>query len=250
MIIFYFSGTGNTKFIAKTFSRFMNCESHSIEENIDFRELIIDNNIITLCYPIHFSKSPIIFMEFVDKYKDDLKGKKIISLCSQQFFSGDGARSIVDFLEDVEVIYAEHFNMQNNITSLHWYYKLTKVNSNRNLKRNYKKLYKASEDIKNGKVRLRGFNNFSKTFGKFQNIKPERLKEKQANAVKINENCIMCNKCVVECPTKNLENNSEKIVSKNRCTFCFRCVNICPKQAITVIVHGEVKEQYYIRDKF
>lgn len=39
MVIVYFSGTGNSKYIAENFASRMQIEAHSIEENINFEEL-------------------------------------------------------------------------------------------------------------------------------------------------------------------------------------------------------------------
>ncbi len=249
MVVIYFSGTGNTKFIAKKFGKEMKCKSYSIEEDVNFSEIISENSTIALCYPIHFSQAPLLFMDFVGKYKNEFRGKKIISLCSQQFFSGDGARSITDLLEDVEVIYAEHFNMQNNITCMPIYYKLTKRNNRRCLKNTCNKIKVVAKDINNNKVKLKGFNNFSKSMGTTQHISPESIKQKQMKAVKVRESCVLCEKCVKCCPTSNLSQVSGKIVSDNKCTFCMRCINICPKKSISVLLHGNVKEQYFIADK-
>ncbi len=246
MVVIYFSGTGNTRFIAKRFSREMGCDSYSIEEDVDFGKIISESDTIALCYPIHFSQAPLFFMDFIKKHKKQFKGKKIISLCSQQFYSGDGARSIVDLLEDVEVIYAEHFNMQNNITCMPTYYKLTKINNKRCLKHTCKKIKKISKDINNKRIKLKGFNEFSKSLGKTQHLSSESLENKQKKAVKIRETCVLCEKCVKRCPTCNLAVNNNKIVSSNKCTFCMRCVNICPKKSISVLLHGDVKEQYIL----
>ena len=40
MTVLYFSGTGNSKFIASRFAENMDAECHSIEEKIDFSELL------------------------------------------------------------------------------------------------------------------------------------------------------------------------------------------------------------------
>lgn len=246
MVTIYFSGTGNTKFLAKKFCDMAGGKCYSIEENVNFEKIISENDTIALCFPIHFSKAPVLFMDFVSKHKEIFKGKKIVSLCSQQFYSGDGARSIIDLLEDVEVVYAEHFNMQNNITSMPIYYKLTKRNNKRCLDAVDRKVKKVVKDIEKGNVQLRGFSKVSMAMGKGQHINPERLKEKQQNAVRVRESCVMCNKCVKCCPTRNLVNNGAAISSKDKCTFCMRCVNICPKKSISVLLHGEVREQYFL----
>ncbi len=246
MVTIYFSGTGNSEFLAKKFSEEMKCKAYSIEDKVDFKRVIRDNEVIALCFPIHFSKAPVLYMDFVTNHKESFRGKKIISLCTQQFYSGDGARSIFDLLEDVEVVYAEHFNMQNNITSWPSYYKLTKRNNQRCLSGIEKKVKRVSKDIKEGKVKQRGFSKFSKVLGRGQHISPERVKVKQLTAFRVNESCILCGKCVKCCPTKNLNLENRKVVDRSECTFCMRCVNICPKQSISVLIHGKVGEQYYI----
>ncbi len=249
MVTIYFSGTGNSQFIAKKFSSLLKCDCHSIEDNVDFEKIIKENDTIALCYPIHFSKAPIYFNDFAKRYKEYFRGKNLIIFCTQQFYSGYGAKSITFILEDVNVIYAEHFNMHNNVTTLPTYYKLTKINNEKCLKRCSKKLEKIVRDIDNGVIKLKGFGKFGEYLGNKQHIDETTLRDKQKNAVKVNNNCILCNKCVKQCPTNNLEKWGGEITHKNKCTFCFRCVNICPKQAITVSIHGKVKEQYCILDK-
>ncbi|MDR3011889.1 MAG: flavodoxin domain-containing protein, partial [Chitinispirillales bacterium] len=117
MIALYFSGTGNSKHIVELFGRNMGVRCFSIEEDINFSQLIASNNTVVFCYPIYGSRVPRIMREFVKKYMEYLKGKKVIIFCTQWIFSGDGARAFVDIFpkKSVEVIYAEHFFMPNNI---------------------------------------------------------------------------------------------------------------------------------------
>ncbi len=249
MVTIYFSGTGNSQFIAKKFSELMKCDCYSIEEKVDFKKIISENDKIALCFPIHFTKAPIFFNDFVKKHKEVFKGKSLIIFSTQQFCSGYGAKSITFNLENVNVIYAENFNMQNNLTTMPTYYKLTKLNNEKCLKRCSKKLIKIVNDINNGIVKLKGFGKYGEYLGNKQHIDKKSLREKQKNAVRVDEDCILCNKCVKQCPTENLFIQDKKILHKEKCTFCFRCVNTCPKQAITVSIHKKVKEQYCILDK-
>jgi flavodoxin len=98
MLTLYFSGTGNTKYIAEHFSKMAQAECHSIEEEVDFQELIVGASTVTFCYPIYGSCVPLIMREFVAKYKTYLDSKKIIILCTQNLFSGDGARVFTELL--------------------------------------------------------------------------------------------------------------------------------------------------------
>ena len=49
MVMFYFSGTGNSKYVAELFSDKMGALCHSIEENVDFESLIESNETIAFC---------------------------------------------------------------------------------------------------------------------------------------------------------------------------------------------------------
>ena len=77
MVVLYFSGTGNTKYLANKFAEKMSGESYSIEEKVDFEKLILSGDTITFCYPIYGSCVPKIMTEFVMKYKKFLNNKKL-----------------------------------------------------------------------------------------------------------------------------------------------------------------------------
>lgn len=75
MVIVYFSGTGNSKYIAEKFADRMQIEAHSIEENIDFGQIFDKVDTIAVCYPIYSSCVPLIMREFVKRIYSFLKGK-------------------------------------------------------------------------------------------------------------------------------------------------------------------------------
>jgi len=119
MLTLYFSGTGNTKYIADSFSRKMDADCYSIEAGINFSAEIEQHDTIAICYPIYGSRVPLIMREFVAKHMSDFKGKKLIVFVTQLAFSGDGARVVTDLFpaNHIDVIYAEHFSMPNNISN-------------------------------------------------------------------------------------------------------------------------------------
>lgn len=114
MVMIYFSGTGNSKFIAEQFARRMQIPAHSI----DFDGLLAQEDTVAVCYPIYGSCVPRIMREFVEKHRAGFAGKKQIILCTQMMFSGDGARAFSRLLPACEVRYAEHFSMPNNICNI------------------------------------------------------------------------------------------------------------------------------------
>ena len=46
--------------------------------------------------------------------------------------------------------------------------------------------------------------------------------------------CVMCMKCVRECPTGNITVKDGKLRFGGNCAMCMRCVQLCPKDAIKI----------------
>ena len=253
MLTLYFSATGNTRFIAELFSHQMDACCLSIEEVVDFTNLIKANDTVAFCYPIYGSRVPRIMREFVIKHMADLNGKRIIIFVTQTLFSGDGARVFTDMFWEgtINVIYAEHFFMPSNICNL-------PVASRRRIKR-YKrkaqaKMKRVVSNIKQGIVKKRGFSRFSEWLGKIQG-KPWQGDSRNngvisgmeliaKNSVKIHDHCVSCCLCIKICPMKNLKYHNGTVKQQGNCTVCYRCVNRCPQRAITVLFHVKPRWQY------
>jgi len=273
MIMFYFSGTGNSKYIAELFSQNMDAKCHSIEESVDFAELINQEDIVCFCYPIYGSRVPRLMRDFVIKNMDTLKDKKIIIFCTQLIFSGDGARVLTDLFPQnhvVEVIYAEHFFMPNNVCNLFFLPLAGKKLTGRYLRKAQKKMQKVCENINKGEIKKRGFNPVSRVLGLAQGSFMPGIEERAKSKVNIDRDCNQCGICVSICPMKNftretikevkneaknetknedntknnIENNT--ISTNNNCIMCYRCINKCPQKAIRVFVKAKVKKQFLL----
>ena len=246
MLTLYFSGTGNSKYIAKLFSRNMNAACHSIEDDIDFDALVASNDTIAFCYPIYGSRVPRIMREFVGKHMKSLESKKIIIFCTQWLFSGDGARVFTELFPRgyMDVIYAEHFSMPNNISNMAILPMASDKSMRKYAHKSQRKIQAVCNDIKAGKVKRRGFNVISRFLGLFQGLFVPVLEDIGKNKVRITDSCTKCGVCVAVCPMKNFTIENSKVTHKHNCTMCYRCINKCPNGAITVFWHGRVKKSY------
>ena len=246
MIMLYFSGTGNSQYIAELFGQKTGAACHSIEKNIDFAALIAANETIGFCYPVYASRAPRIMRNFVAEHLDKLKNKNIIIFCTQMLFSGDGARSFAALFPQnhLQVIYAEHFFMPNNVSNVF----ILPLASDKLIKRyiacSERRMQAACHNIKNGKIKKRGFNVFSQFLGLIQGVFLTTVEKMANNSVKITASCNNCQICIAVCPMQNLIYEDGCITHKHDCTMCYRCVNKCPQKAITVGYHGKVKRQY------
>ena len=229
----------------------------SIEDEVDFPAELRAHDAIAFCYPNYASRVPLIMRGFAAKHMGALKGKKLVIFATQWIFSGDAARALCDLFPagHIEVIYAEHFFMPNNVCNLIFLPKASEKNVERRMKMAERKIDRICRDIKQGIVRKRGFSVISRILGNIQGLSWQgssrnafaskgTVEYRAKHRVKVNGDCTACNVCVACCPTRNLENRGGKIAHKNNCTICYRCVNRCPQRAITVFFHGRPRWQF------
>ena len=245
MLTLYFSGTGNTKYAAERFSKTLGFVCHSIEDDVDFAQLIGEHTRICVCYPIYGSRMPRIFKEFFASHSELMKDKEVIILATQLIGSGDGARAFVDAFPKnyFKVIYAEHINMPNNVCNFFLLSIKNGAQNDKKMKKANARIDKTCANIQNGKVIKRGFNVISRILGLAQGAFEDMLNAR-GKSVRIDKDCSACGVCVTICPMKNLMMEDGKINHNDNCTICYRCVNICPKKAITTFFHKKPKKQY------
>lgn len=249
---FYFSGTGNTRYVTDklcdSLKGLFKIKKYDIAKIVDYSDALTNADVIMLAYPIYGSNPPIPMRNFVHQYAMFWQNKEIIIVCTQYMFSGDGAASIGRTVEKMggNVKYAEHFNMPNNLADI----AVFKIRNGKDLKVSIERVNKAidgfANKIMNGKECRRGFNIVSHAVGYYCQRKWWRKNEKfKQSALKIDINlCIGCGKCVKDCPVGNLVMDNGKAHGRNKCVLCYRCVNICPQKAITILGNSTNIEQY------
>ncbi|GAA0762699.1 EFR1 family ferrodoxin [Clostridium sartagoforme] len=237
-LILYFSGTGNTKFIAnKMGEEFIKneceIEIHSIEEEFNIEKISFDY--LILGFPKYFEYIPQIFMEFIE---DNLHYSKS-EIKTMIFSTGkDKLQTYFDELEKIlieknfKVILTTNFKMPNsNILSRE--YLDTK---NIDLEEVYNKsLQKIKNEIANFLIEnynKKEINNFKSIIMK--KLYKFRTKDLYKNSYKfsVSSQCDKCNLCVKICPTRNIENIGDYIKFRDNCILCCRCMSCCPKNAI------------------
>lgn len=195
-------------------------------------------------YPVHYSVPPMFMREFLDEYQEAFAGKEIISAVSQMFYSGDGARTVEDFLPDTcKLIDAWHINMPNNIPNIPGVPIAPKGGIKRKVKRALRKTDKMAAAIKNEDFAKRHCSRFAVKIGESQRPAGMRSEQSKRSKVWVSDECISCGLCVRICPTRNFT-MQKKAVPQGRCTLCLRCENRCPAKAITVLFERPVKRAY------
>ena len=216
-LIIYFTGTYNTKYLVEKIK-----ERFQKEELGEITTFSIDGfskpislssyDLIIFSYPIYAFNTPIIFDRFVKKLHFHEKQKVIIAKQSGEPLKLNNSSSyslIRKINREKAILLGEyHFLMPYNI---HFRYEDNFI----------KELFN---------YKFYAFNSFI--------FKIQRLGGPvNSYFYKVDySKCIMCKKCIKECPVNNItiDLKTNKIKFNNHCLMCMRCSFFCPKDAISI----------------
>ncbi len=242
--VFYFSGTGNTWWVAEELCRQLNekgfnSRAYSIENisAVNIASLIEESSLVGFGYPIYGSDLPQLMKEFIDDLPQ-FPGKDALVFCTQWLWSGDGAYLGASMLKEkgFAVKWGEHFLMPNNVSVS--VIRLPYTNNPDKLfqarQRTARKINRIVTHIIAGKPYRHGFNCLAYLLGCMQRVPYRRYYHRFQNDIGINkEICIDCGECVRLCPVGNLYYSGVEVKTKGNCMLCLRCYNFCPVAAVT-----------------
>jgi len=228
-MIFYFSGTGNSRWIAQEIGRQTN------DEAVDIALLRkigaphyepAEGETIGFVFPIHAWRAPEIMSDFAAGMKfDESNFVFAVATCG-----GDAGNGLAHFAEKVPV------NSSYTIAMPHNYIKSYPVDSPQ----------RVEECIKNAKAKLPGIcaqimakesaNDIKK--GKFSGLKTGVIGgafvhfAQKSDGYTVDDTCNSCGKCVAVCPIETISMKNGRPVWGKSCTQCAACIHICPVAAI------------------
>jgi flavodoxin/Fe-S-cluster-containing hydrogenase component 2 len=243
--IFYFSGTGNTKWVADRLAEELavmgrGARCHSIEQ-LDTEgtaKLIEKADSVIFGYPIYGSSLPEPMQQFIDNLPKTIKTKSAGLFCTQMEFSGDGAWYYHRAVENkgFSIKWTYHFKMPTNICMKVWPlpYSADPVKIKKILDKCLPKIKKAAADIAEGAPSYTGNGIGSFLLGLTQRPMYRRLIKKPFKSPYEVEpgKCTKCMRCIQICPSGNIKLINEIITFGTECVLCMRCYNFCPAFAI------------------
>lgn len=244
--IIYFSGTGNTEFIAYRFKR--EFEERKIECTlIDVRKrkkLKDDFNFFVVGGPIHAEMLPEFLINWV---KDNIPfgdGRRCIVFSTQAADYAAGVTEVENILmkKGFVVTVKKCIKMPNNYYLS--FFKKTSKNEFEKLKNDgIKEVIEIVENFLNNKKNSIKASKGRLILGKavYKAFLLYSWGWAKRNLSIDNNTCVRCGKCVKNCPTKNIS-MGDSITFKKRCISCQRCINCCPVNAF--LYKGKSIEQY------
>lgn len=236
-MIFYFTGTGNSLFIAKQ----LDDELYSIPQVLKQDNFTFEADRIGIVCPIYGHEMPKMVKEFIKKA--NFKTNYLYIILTYGALHGGAAELSRDYLKSVnkEANYITSIMMVDNF--LPNFDMVEQCGMDKKIPANLEKIRKdisnhvnkiEKADLKNKMIHkgyLRMVNNQDETFwAKF----------------KVEDSCKGCGICTKVCPANAIiiENN-KAVYTKANCQACYACVHACPQKAIGFTIDEKNRNARY-----
>ncbi|NMM64115.1 (Fe-S)-binding protein [Clostridium sp. P21] len=235
-VLYYFSGTGNTKWAADIFKKYFNnnkVDLHLLNiekiEEVKIKEF----DFLIIGSSVYADIEPKIVDDFLKKFPKSTKKLKTIVYVTQGGKSSSAASIIAEKLKvkGYNVLIEESIKMPNN------YYFLLNKEPNVN---EYEKILTDAEDrvkktvqnfIENNKLKRQ--NSFIRIkLGKLCGNSFRRVIPRISKNITVTSECTKCGLCLTNCPKSNITFEDGKPVFHSKCMLCLRCIYICPVNVV------------------
>ena len=255
-MIFYFSGTGNTKWAVDELISVTKENCHDIANEINesngesHQYEVKENESIGFAFPVHSWGPPKIVMDFILNLH--LKGYNTTNYTYFLSTCGDDIGYTIEILST---------QLKKVNTQLHAGYLLVMPNTyisfpGFDVDSNAVREQKLGDAKKNIKSIIENIQNKCSGYyfirkGAFPWIKskviyPLFVKYGLSDtSFKVTDECIGCSLCASACPTGNVHFNNGRPSWHHNCTKCLACYHICPAHAIRCGSYSNKKGQYY-----
>ena len=244
IVIFFFSGTGNTWWCAERLaaeltehgvpSRALSIEANdspAVKRSVDAADLV------GLGWPVYGSDLPEPMKEFINSVLPHGGGREVFTFCTQLLFSGNGARVYEKELaaRGWTIRWSAHLLMPNNISVAlsPLRYSSDPADHLRRLEGTGRRIHRFAGAISAGRRFSQGRGWWPALLGAMQ-LRPfrkwfPRLRDDVSIDPAV---CTLCGRCVQICPSGNLVMEDGRVATCGVCVLCVRCYNFCPVQAV------------------
>jgi ferredoxin len=263
--IYYFSGTGNSLFVARDLVEKINGELISIPSVMEREMIRLESDMIGIIFPVYHQGIPFIIRRFINKI-DNLNDKYIFSICTYGDSPGISIKYLNEIIKSKGGKLAAGFsvNMPYNyitpsfvVKNFFKSFKLREISIEKqqemfnNWKKKLKDIYEYIKAREEGEIEteaevienLVDLFNLREILQKVvwlkvagfkgdKNIPFQESLQLMDYGFKSDEKCNNCGICSKICPVKNIIMDNGSPVWQHNCEQCFACLQWCPEEAI------------------
>ena len=236
-MIYYFSGTGNSKWIAEELASITGDIALNIMDSSI--STLIEGRTIGIIFPVYAWGPPEVVLDFVKKLEGKPSFTFAVSTC------GDEAGFSMEKLSEVF-----RLDSMYSITMPNNYLIGSDLESDEVVRSKISKAKESIQSIGSYIKNKESKNHVNK--GKFPWLKSNLINygfNKVARSTKpfyATDKCTSCQICVRNCPTETISLINGKPHWGERCFQCTACINLCPEEAIQYGKATLKRKRYYI----
>lgn len=266
-VIYYFSGTGNSKVVARDIAEKLNGQLIPISNVMDNENIASEADIIGIVFPVYnavVQGMPLMVKKFVSKLIN-LDSKYVFTICTCLGWSHMTIKNIGEIIKDKGGFLSAGFTviMPDNSSPVD-IKKQKKIFKKWEKKREV--IYQYIKARKKGryenpvllnlimipflsggkKKTLMLYNKLANT----ENLLYEEAVNLSDRSFIVNNKCNGCGICASVCPANDIQMIDNIPVWQNRCESCLACVNWCPQEAIIggIVSIGKIPTGYHHPD--
>lgn len=234
VLLYYFSGSGNTKLIAEKVKEKLMGKSFSVRlENMsEVKRVEIENcEYVGLLFPVAIQSTYPNVWQFINNLPHS-DGQKIFMIDTLLSFSGGVVGPVKKVLvsKGYNCVGALELKMNSSMQT-------KAIEETKRFVKNDKAIKKAEdfiEDLLKGNVfwhRVPIVSDCMRSMSKSNKIWEQTSQHKRIN----HNTCIGCKLCIHKCPVDAMSMKNDKVIFDDKlCVSCMSCVNICPTNAFKI----------------
>lgn len=235
-MIFYFSGTGNSEYVARLLGERTKEEVINIADCVNKSRYFFQlkkGERLGFVYPVYFWGLPSIVKEFIKETTFAKYGKHFVysvATCGVMTGSADEDLSKLLKVKKVGLNATFGIRMVDNYTVV-----FNVKNEEKNNNKNQKAQDTISDMLFLVDNKIGGYYNHIRGFWPASPIAHASYNLTRRTVLfKASKDCVSCGKCVKGCPSKAITlENGKPVWTKKKCTMCLSCLHHCPVNAIS-----------------
>ncbi len=249
-MICYFSGTGNSEYVAKEISKDLNdsllCINKRIKDN-DTSEVCVNGKLIFVTPTYAWRIPRIVYKWIVETEFKDVKDVYYVMTCGDENGNADKYNQNLSELKGFKHRGTFEIVMPENYIAL--FDAPSPAKAKEIILKAKDKISDVAYNIAQDKEYIYKLNFLDKLkSGLVNDVFYSLIVSSKKFYVK--DSCGACGKCENLCPLNNIHLKDKKPIWGNNCTHCMACISYCPAKAIEYGKKSIGKERYYFKDFF